>query len=132
MEISLLAVMPGLFIWIAIVLLPWRPWSTRESLDSQSVPSTHLSDVTVLIPARNEALTITDTLAALKSQGTGLNVVLVDDQSTDDTAKIANAVNLEHLSIITGTELAKGWSGKLWALEQGRQQVKTPWLILFL
>ena len=24
----------GAFIWLAILLLPWRPWSTRESLDS--------------------------------------------------------------------------------------------------
>ena len=74
MEYSLLAVMPGLLIWIVILLLPWRPWSTRESLDSQSKQGLDLSDVTVLIPARNEALTIADTLSALKVQVDGLNV----------------------------------------------------------
>jgi len=130
MELSLLAVMPGLLIWIAILLLPWRPWSTRESLDSQSSNNLNLSDVTVLIPARNEALTITDTLCALKEQGDGLKVVLVDDQSTDNTAELASSAKLEHLLIVSGTELPGGWSGKLWALEQGRQHIKTRYLIL--
>ena len=51
MELTLLAVMPGLLIWLAILLLPWRPWSTRESLDSQSPENLDLSNVTVLIPA---------------------------------------------------------------------------------
>ena len=77
MELSLLAVMPGLLIWTAILLLPWRPWSTRESLDSDPECQADLSDVTVLIPARNEALTIADTLSALKRQGPGLKIILV-------------------------------------------------------
>jgi hopene-associated glycosyltransferase HpnB len=131
MEFPFLAIVPGLLIWISILVLPWRPWSTRESLDS--LPDTQdydLSDITVLIPARNEALTIADTLSALKQQGCGLNIILVDDQSTDNTAELAKSVNLKHLTIISGTELADGWSGKLWALEQGRQYVKTPYLIL--
>ncbi len=131
MELTLLAVLPGLLIWTSILLLPWRPWSTRESLDSlASVKNRDLSEITVLIPARNEALTIKETLSALKDQGNNLNVILVDDQSTDNTAKIAKSINLENLSIISGSEPREGWSGKLWALEQGRQHVKTPYLIL--
>jgi len=131
MKVSLLAIMPGLLIWLSILLLPWRPWSTRESLDSHSTVSDRdLSEITVLIPARNEALTIAETLSALKHQGDNLNVILVDDQSTDDTSKIAKSVGLKHIDIISGSELAEGWSGKLWALEQGRQHVKTPYLML--
>jgi hopene-associated glycosyltransferase HpnB len=130
MEIPLLALMPGLLIWIAILLLPWRPWSTRETLDSQTIQNRDLSDVTVLIPARNESLTIKNTLLALKQQGNNLNVVLVDDQSTDNTVELANTVNLDRLTVVSGTELIEGWSGKLWALEQGRKNIKTPYLIL--
>ena len=74
MELTLLAVMPGLLIWLAILLLPWRPWSTRESLDSQSTENLDLSNVTVLIPARDEAETISQTLTALKNQGNGLKI----------------------------------------------------------
>ena len=130
MELTLLAVMPGLLIWVAILLLPWRPWNTRESLDSQSAENQDLSDVTVLIPARDESETITQTLTALKEQGHGLQVILVDDQSTDNTAELAKSVELENLKIVPGTTLAEGWSGKLWALEQGRQHIKTPFLLL--
>jgi hopene-associated glycosyltransferase HpnB len=131
MHSTFLAVMPGLLIWLSILLLPWRPWSTRESLDSnEAIETRDLSDITVLIPARNEASNIVDTLFALNEQGSNLNVILVDDQSTDNTTELAKSVNLENLSIISGTELAEGWSGKLWALEQGRQHVKTKYLIL--
>ena len=130
MELSLLAVMPGLLIWTAILLLPWRPWSTRESLDSDPECQADLSDVTVLIPARNEALTIADTLSALKQQGAGLKIILVDDQSTDNTTQVAKSVKLDDLSIVNGSELSEGWSGKLWALEQGRKHVKNKYLIL--
>lgn len=131
MTLTLLAVLPGLLIWISILLLPWRPWATTESLDViQSRPDVDLSDVTVLIPARNEAETIGITLGALKQQGHGLKVVLVDDQSDDDTVKKAQQVQLENLTIIPGQPLAKGWSGKLWALEQGRQHISTRYVIL--
>ncbi len=130
MELTLLAVMPGLLIWLAILLLPWRPWSTRESLDSESTETLNLSNVTVLIPARDEVETIAQTLTALKEQGEGLNVVLIDDQSTDSTAEKARTVNLNNLQIVSGTSLPEGWSGKLWALEQGRQLVKTSYLLL--
>ena len=130
MELTLLAVMPGLLIWLAILLLPWRPWSTRESLDSQSTKNLDISNVTVLIPARDEAETICQTLVGLENQGSGLNVILVDDQSTDSTVEKALSVKLNNLQIVSGTPLPEGWSGKLWALEQGRQLVKTPYLLL--
>jgi hopene-associated glycosyltransferase HpnB len=131
MNVPFLAILPGLLIWLAILLLPWRPWSTRESLDSlAAIQNRDLSDITVLIPARNEALTISEMLSALKDQGDNLSVILVDDQSTDNTSELAKSIDLPHLTIISGTEPAEGWSGKLWALEQGRQHVKTPYLIL--
>ena len=131
MELTLMVILPGLLIWLSILLLPWRPWSTRESLDSSdSIEKPDLSDITVLIPARNEADNITETLSALNNQGNYLNVILVDDQSTDNTTELAKSVGLQYLTIVYGKELAEGWSGKLWALEQGRQHVKTPYIIL--
>ncbi len=131
MTLTLLAFLPGLFIWLAILLLPWRPWATTETLDAGPEPAdVDLSDITVLIPARNEADSIAQTLTALKQQGHGLKVVLVDDQSTDGTAQQALSVQLEELTIIPGAALPEGWSGKLWALEQGRKHVKTNNLIL--
>ncbi len=50
-----------------------------------------LSDLTVVIPARNEAEVIQRTLSALGKQGTDLRVILVDDQSADQTAFLATS-----------------------------------------
>ncbi|MEJ2094272.1 MAG: glycosyltransferase family 2 protein, partial [Gammaproteobacteria bacterium] len=111
MDWSLLA-LPGLFIWVSILALPWRPWSTRESLDARPERrDLDLSEITVLIPARNEAFVIADTLIALARQAPDINVIIVDDQSTDGTASIAREQNLPHLEIINGQSLPEGWSG---------------------
>lgn len=55
----LLAALPGFVLWTGLLLLPWRPWSTREALDAGAPdPEVDLSDVTALVPARNEAKTL--------------------------------------------------------------------------
>lgn len=122
---------PGLLVWVAVLLLPWRPWSTAERLDARAGGgAADLSDVTVLIPARNEADSIGRTLQALAAQGTGLRVVVIDDQSTDGTAQAALAAGGAGVQVIAGQPLPAGWSGKLWALEQGRAQVGTGLTLL--
>ncbi|MEE8234145.1 MAG: glycosyltransferase [Gammaproteobacteria bacterium] len=131
MECSLLA-LPGLIIWSLVLCLPWRPRSTRESLDAE-INETHnlnLSQITVLIPARNEAEVIGKTLASLKTQDESLKIILINDQSNDDTSNIALRAELKSLNIISGEPLPDGWSGKLWALEQGRKKVDTEYILL--
>ncbi len=121
----------GALIWLAIMLLPWRPWDTREFMDSTSgSPEGNLSDITAIIPARNEAEVIGMTLSSLQAQGQGLAIVLVDDCSTDETAATAQALGGQNLRIISGEPLPAGWSGKLWALEQGFPYVNTPLTLL--
>lgn len=131
MDWSLLA-LPSLVIWSLILCLPWRPWSTRESLEAEINEScqTDLSQLTVLIPARNEAEVVAETLASLRIQGEHLKIILIDDQSVDNTATIAEQTGLENLNIINGNPLPEKWSGKLWALEQGRKQVDTEYILL--
>ena len=121
----------GAFIWLTVLFLPWRPWSTRESMDSaRGFPDADLSDMTVLIPARNESEVIGTTLSSLKNQGQGLQIVLVDDRSTDRTVTDARASGIENLKIISGEPRPTEWSGKLWALDQGFRHVKTPLVLL--
>ncbi len=122
--------LPGLAFWIIVFLLPWRPWSTRESLDGKIGLDRDLSNVTVLIPARNEATTISKTLTSIQHQGNIFKILLVDDQSSDGTAEIASNLKLENLQIIQGDKLPADWSGKLWALEQGLSHVKTDYTLL--
>lgn len=136
MEYSLLA-LPGLVIWSLILCLPWRPWSTRESFDaatfdtdSNKANQLDLSEITVLIPARDEAEVITETLLSLKAQDESLKIVLINDQSGDNTSDIARQAGLKNLNIIAGKPLPEGWSGKLWALEQGRKHTDTDVILL--
>lgn len=126
----LIAASAGL--WFGVLLLPWRPWSKRPFLDAtDDIQPQPLQDITVLIPARNEAAVIRKTLESLKRQGKGtLKVVVVDDQSTDGTSETARDAAYADLVVVTGDPLPPGWSGKLWALEQGRQRVETPLVLL--
>ena len=120
----------ALALWLIILLLPWKPWLVKEHWDADSAKvSASLEDVTVLIPARNEEQVIQNTLDSVLAQGVAVKVVVVNDQSTDRTARI-----LEHYSgritVLNSTQLPQGWSGKLWALEQGRKLVSTPLILL--
>lgn len=113
-------------IWCITLILPWRPWGVSEQLkpDAETIDERFdLSDITVLIPARNEAEHIQETLKALQQQGRHHQILVIDDQSSDNTAQLAQQAGAE---VISGTELPTGWTGKLWALQQGLQQVRTP------
>lgn len=120
--------LPGLVMWCATLLLPWQPWRTREREDIAPPSSAEdASDVTILIPARNEADVIEQTLNGAAMQGTGVQLVVIDDQSDDDTPVRAEKAGA---SVVRGAPLPPGWSGKLWALEQGRKQITTPYILL--
>ena len=127
-----LLTLPSIVAWCGLLLSPWRSWGTTEQLHAKSsgFQNSDLDDVTVLIPARNEARVLAKTLTCLSGQGQGLRVVVVDDNSSDETADIArNASNLG-VTVVQGAALSEGWSGKLWALEQGLQEVRTPLVLL--
>src|SRR5262245_18375407 len=118
--------------WAGFALLPWRPWRNQEVLDvmERAEGNGSLEEITVLIPARNEAEVILQVLQSLIQQGPGLSIVLIDDSSDGDTVERARQIAIQNLRIIRSAPLPSGWSGKLWALEQGRQTVRTPYTLL--
>jgi hopene-associated glycosyltransferase HpnB len=80
--------------------------------------------VVAVVPARNEAATIAAAVGSLLGQDYpgGLRVVVVDDHSDDGTADNARAgaANApDRLTVVAGTVLPAGWTGKLWAVHQG-------------
>lgn len=118
----------GALCWYAIIFLPWRPSLVREKLDCPNLETvSSLQDVTALIPARNEGPYIQRTLTAVKQQGSEIAIIVIDDQSSDDTAQRARESGAQ---VITGSNPPTGWSGKLWALQQGLQHVTTPFTLL--
>ena len=119
-------------IWVLTIGLPWQPWRTREVLEAEDITGDEidLGEITVVIPARNEADVIRTTLLSLEKQGQGLKVIVVDDESEDGTSIIAQQSSLENLKIILSSPLPKGWTGKLWAQQQGLQEVETAFTLL--
>lgn len=126
----LTAALVAAIMWLGLLLLPSRPWSTSEQLEPSASSAIPLPDISVLIPARDEAECIGRTLAALAAQGQLGAVYVVDDQSSDDTAAIARASEVENLLVIAGSEPPPGWSGKLWALQQAYSRTTTPYVLL--
>ena len=73
--------------------------------------------VSVLIPARNEERTLPNLLPALRRQSfQPLEVIVIDDHSSDRTAAIACQAGVRVLQPPT---LPEGWCGKTWALHNG-------------
>ncbi|MGY2896598.1 glycosyltransferase [Deinococcus sp. UYEF24] len=70
--------------------------------------------VSVLIPARDEALTLPTTLPGILSQGAD-EVLVLDDHSRDDTAQLATELGA---AVLSGKALPDGWFGKSWACQQ--------------
>ena len=104
--------------WVALLLLPWQPWRVREVLAVEPRALTRFDDLRVLIPARNEGALIEGTLEALLAQGEGHSVIVIDDESDDDTAARVARFG-DRVQLIMGQPRPSGWTGKLWALEQG-------------
>jgi hopene-associated glycosyltransferase HpnB len=117
--------------WVGFALSPWGPWRNREVLDviGEGNGEESFDEVTVVIPARNEAEVIQHALRSVIAQGPGLEIILIDDESEDETVAKASELVTMNLRIVHGTPLPPGWSGKLWALEQGRQQVSTRYTL---
>ncbi len=104
--------------WIALVLSAFPAAMIARNLRAYRpapAPPAERPAVSILIPARNEEAGIRDAiLAALASGGDGLEVVVLDDHSTDRTAAIvaALAANDERVRLEPAPPLPPGWNGK--------------------
>ena len=113
----------------ALGLVPALPWLlpfltlprlTRRKPDLTNAPVAIAGLVTVIVPARNEADTIATVIGSLlASTYHPLELLIVDDRSSDNTAAIVAKVDDPRLRLITGEELPAGWYGKPWACYQG-------------
>jgi len=108
--------------WLGVLAHPARPWDLRPRGDGAESPEpASWPEVCVLVPARNEAAVLPETLPALLDQDYpgAWRVIVVDDRSTDGTADVARRHRSERLTVVEGGALPDGWVGKVWALEQG-------------
>jgi glycosyltransferase involved in cell wall biosynthesis len=89
--------------------------------------------VTVVIPARNEERAIERSVRSFLAQThRDLDVVVVNDRSTDGTAAILSAIARDdaRLRVVEGEPPPPGWLGKPWALHQGTRHASGDFILL--
>ncbi|HEY4123788.1 MAG TPA: glycosyltransferase [Rhizomicrobium sp.] len=123
-----LAFLP-LAIWLFLLLGRGMFWLARER-DDRDEPAEPQSwpSVIAVVPARNEADVIARSIGSLIAQDYpgDFRIVLVNDQSDDNTATVARALPSDgRLTILDGSSRPQGWTGKLWAVRQGIAQAGT-------
>jgi glycosyltransferase involved in cell wall biosynthesis len=103
--------------WIYLFFAHGAFWRSRPQL-SAATPQ-EFPGVDIIVPARDEAETIQAAIGSLLAQeyAGDFRVILVDDNSTDATAELAGTA--ANLHIVRLDSKPAGWSGKLWALQQG-------------
>jgi hopene-associated glycosyltransferase HpnB len=123
-----------LAVWLYLLL--GRDWFWRlNERDTKAEPPLpkHWPSVVAVVPARNEADVIQESIGSLLAQDYPgeFHVILVDDQSSDATADLARALASDKLTVIGGALRPPGWTGKLWALRQGAEQAGAPEFLWF-
>lgn len=128
--IGLLA-LTALAVWIYLFAARGSYWRAAERDDFVPIAPRTWPAVTAIVPARNEAECIGASLRSLLRQDYPgpFRVIVVDDDSDDSTAAIAQRVAVEHsgreLTVLSGNGPPVGWTGKLWALKQGIEAAQT-------
>src|SRR6266481_450669 len=94
-------------------------------------PAPSTGTVSAIIPARNEEPVIAACIESLARQPEISEIVVVDDQSTDGTARVVRDLigKYPRLRLLQTDRLPDGWVGKNHALWTGVQQAKGDWLL---
>ncbi len=123
---TLLAAIP-LAIWIYLLVARGNFWRLGEDKIKPKLLE-NWPRVVAVVPARNEAPTISQAVSSLAKQDYpgDFSIIVVDDHSEDGTAALAqqaaNESGASHrVKIHVAAPLAPGWTGKLWALNEGIQ-----------
>ncbi len=146
---SLLVTICLAFLWIIAAFWTWRTLAALRGLprvpalratipnsrDSAVAGSVSAPEISVIVPARNEAAAIEATIRSLLAQTIPVAIVAVDDRSTDATGAIMDRLAAEpippgkFLTVLHVDALPGGWLGKPHAMALAARQTATPWLL---
>jgi hopene-associated glycosyltransferase HpnB len=122
MLVILLAAL-ALAVWTYLVFARGAFWLCGERDDGTTALPGARPPVAIVVPARNEADSIAESVSSLLAQDYPASLVLIDDDSDDGTADLARraaaTIASDRLTIVKATALPQGWTGKLWAVKQG-------------
>jgi hypothetical protein len=121
-------------IWLA--LLPWVALTVHTAVNAARLrrpPAEARTDerIAVLLPLRDEAARVTPCLESLLGQrgAENLQILVLDDNSTDGTADVVRDVAGDKVTLIKGEPLPDGWLGKPHACAQLAGQAKADVLV---
>ncbi len=134
--ITLVAGLAGLAIGLALGVPVWVSLRSARYLGNTRMgsdfPGPDAPWVSVIVPACNEAAMIRPCLDSLMAQDyPSLEIIAVNDRSTDDTGPIMNAVAAEHarVRVLHVADLPDGWIGKNHANQVGAAAARGEWLL---
>ncbi len=128
-------------VWLAHAITVVQGMATLPDVSSSKLPDSFATDedqITVIVPARDEEASIEATLRSLlASTGVRLQIVAVNDRSTDGTgvrmedvaAEAASARGRHTLHVVHVSELPSGWLGKPHAMAMAARMARSPWLL---
>ena len=109
--------------WLAAMLVVlWRVSRTRHLSEYADAPLPDAPGLSVIVPARDEASNIARCVRSIMgSTYPALDIIVVDDHSSDDTARIARETSAgdPRVRVVSAPALAPGWLGKQWACAHG-------------
>lgn len=115
------------FIILLTVLINARKWPAPSPGKEKSAPV-----VSILIPARNEALHIAEAVRCALQQGPAVKEILVyDDHSDDETRSIVQQMqtSFPRVRLIEPEPLPPGWIGKPFACQQLAEKASGEWML---
>jgi hopene-associated glycosyltransferase HpnB len=131
MIIGLAIALAALAIWLYLLFGRGGFWRANQRDNWGAGAPERWPAVTAVVPARDEAEVIGESLASLLAQDYpgDFQVIIVDDQSRDGTAEVARRTAAaadagERLTVLSGKPLPPGWTGKLWAMQQGIERAE--------
>ncbi len=133
----LLIITIALILLYSLLILLYRRWFLEITPFVATEDQLALTSFSIIIPARNEANNIYDCVLSILNQSYPkelFEVIVVDDYSTDDTAKIVQALQLanSNLHLICLEEYLKGTTLNAYkkkAIEIAIAQSKSEWII---
>ncbi len=112
-------------IWLYLAFFRGAFWRGDQCLSPEYSQLDYWPDVAIVIPARNEQGIIGRTLTSLQNQDYPghLSIIVVDDNSEDGTGDDIQNTRDTQTELVSGRPLPEGWTGKLWAIQQGIEEI---------
>jgi len=122
-------ILVGLAVFLLNLVLNLKSLKTPDANSKVPQPAPLIS---VLVPARDEEANIRICLESLQKQDyPNFEILVLDDNSTDDTAGIVSemAAKDSRIRLVRGEPLPEDWAGKSYACYQLAQEARGLWLL---